>query len=353
MSANEPNAASPAPDANQTPVAAAAASAGRNAAPPAPDANQTPAATAAASAGRNTPNYTDVQDLLISKAFIHASQDAAVGVGQKGAVFKNKFLVAYNEMRAEQLRLDSQRYATAARIERGVIYEMGLVNEAGASAGAGESVSVPNPYPDRTADALYRRFKDYICPAVAKFLGLETQNPGRSGGDKEIQYTRIAFMFKKRFGTDFVYRRSLEYLRDKPKFMGFMETVTKTKRPAGKKQAMVAQKDAAVMQSIAAKSAKDVVSAVAVSDKENIEAKNVFYRGISSLAELGSNYMMMQVADEDTKKRMAKVAGETALMKMELELLEMKKKKQKLLSDDPTGSIDLSGDDVDSELSAE
>jgi hypothetical protein len=60
--------------------------------------------------------------------------------------------------------------------------------------------------------------------------------------------------------------------------------------------------------------------------------------------------MLMQVADEDTKKRMAKVA---ALMKMELELLEMKKKKQKLQLDEPGGSIDLSGTDVDSKMSTE
>jgi hypothetical protein len=144
-------------------------------------------------------------------------------------------------------------------------------------------------------------------------------------------------------------------LRDKPKFLGYMnaEDARIKKRPAGKKKTMEVQKNEAVIQSIAAKSAKDVVSVVADNDKENIEAKNSFYRGISGLVELGSNYMLMQVADEDTKKRMAKVAGETALMKMELELLKMKKKKQKLQSDELGGSIDLSGTDVDSEMSTE
>jgi hypothetical protein len=63
--------------------------------------------------------------------------------------------------------------------------------------------------------------------------------------------------------------------------------------------------------------------------------------------------MLMQVADEDTKKCMAKVAGETALLKMELELLKMKKKKQKLESELPGESIDLSGPDVDSKMSTE
>jgi hypothetical protein len=307
--------------------------------------------TTTASAGRNSPNYSTVQDLLISKAFILASEDAAHGVGQKGAAFKSALAVSYKAVVAAQLRLDRESYDNAARIQRSVNHTLGIADTSVAGTGA----AVPSPYPERTGDALNRRFKDHICPAVAKFLAFEKQFPTRSGTDKEIQFTRIAAVYKQRTGSDFAFRACLEYLRDKPKFLGYMsaEEARIKNRPAGKKKAMAEQKTEVVMQTIAAKSAKDVVSVVASNEKENIDAKNSFYRGINGLVELGSNYMLMQVADEETKKRMAKVAGETALLKMEVELLEMKKKKQKLESDSPGESIDLSGPDVDSEMSTE
>jgi hypothetical protein len=336
MSANQPNAnlllaSAPAPTINEA-TADLAPTEPTNAA----------AATKSASAGRSSPNYSTVQDLLVSKAFILASEDAEHGVGQRGAAFKSALAVSYKTVVAAQLRLDRESYNNAARIQRSVNHTLGIADSSLEGAGAG----LPSPYPDRNGDALLRRFKDYICPGVTKF---EKQFPGKSGTDKQIEFTRIAAIYKQRVGHDFIYRACLEYLRDKPKFLGYMnaEDARIKKRPAGKKKTMEVQKNEAVIQSIAAKSAKDVVSVVADNDKENIEAKNSFYRGISGLVELGSNYMLMQVADEDTKKRMAKVAGETAL------ILEMKKKKQKLQSDEPGGSIDLSGTDVDSEMSTE
>jgi hypothetical protein len=348
MSANQPNAnlllaSAPAPTINEATA---------NEAPTEPtNAAAAPKATTSASAGRSSPNYSTVQDLLVSKAFILASEDAEHGVGQRGAAFKNALAVSYKTVVAAQLRLDRESYNNAARIQRSVHHTLGIADNSLEGAGAG----LPSPYPDRNGDALLRRFTGHICPGVTKFLAFEKQFPGKSGTDKEIEFTRIAAIYKQRVGHDFIYRACLEYLRDKPKFLGYMnaEDARIKKRPAGKKKTMEVLKNEAVIQSIAAKSAKDVVSVVADNDKENIEAKNSFYCGISGLVELGSNYMLMQVADEDTKKRMAKVAGETALMKMELELLEMKKKKQKLQSDEPGGSIDLSGTDVDSEMSTE
>jgi hypothetical protein len=41
-------------------------------------------------AGRVSPNYSAVQDLLISKAFIHASTDSVNGTSQRGATFMAK-----------------------------------------------------------------------------------------------------------------------------------------------------------------------------------------------------------------------------------------------------------------------
>jgi FtsZ-binding cell division protein ZapB len=57
----------------------------------------------------------------------------------------------------------------------------------------------------------------------------------------------------------------------------------------------------------------------------------------------------MQVADEDTKKRLAQAASGMSLLKMEVELLEMKKKKQRLESDHAVASVDLTSADVDSD----
>jgi hypothetical protein len=258
---------------------------------------------------------------------------------------------AYVTVRAAQLRLNQESYQASPRIERSVNYAMGIadapLNETIIDAGSAV-------YPDRTGDALHRHFKDYISPAVSKFLGLEKQNPIRSGGDKEAQYQRIAIMYKKRYNADFLYKGCLEYLRDKPKFLQFMdleeESQSKAKqRPVGKKKTMAVEKDAAVLQSIALKSAKDAVAVAVDNDKENHDAKNAFYHGISGLVNLASNYMLMQVADEDTKKRLTQAASGMSLLKMEVELLEMKKKKQLLESDHAVASVDLTSADVDSD----
>jgi hypothetical protein len=88
----------------------------------------TTAVSKAASAGRKTPNYTPMQDLLVSEAFIIASEDAEKGSSQKGATFKNAIAKAYITVRAAQLQLDQESYQTSARIERSVNYAMGTAD---------------------------------------------------------------------------------------------------------------------------------------------------------------------------------------------------------------------------------
>jgi hypothetical protein len=140
-----------------------------------------------------------VQDLLVSKAFILASEDAEHGVGQRGAAFKSALAISYKTIVAEQLCLDRESYNNAVRIQCSVNHTLGIADSSLEGAGAG----LLSPYPDRNGDALLRRFKDHICPGVTKFLAFEKQFASRSGTDKEIKFTRIAAIYKQRVGTDF------------------------------------------------------------------------------------------------------------------------------------------------------
>jgi hypothetical protein len=304
--------------------------------------------------GRVSPNYSAVQDLLISKAFIHASTDSVAGTSQRGATFKAKIAESYNLVVAEQLRLDKEGYESAARVVRSVNYDLGMNEPI-------DDVQDPvaSPYPARTGDALHRRFSTTISPAVSKFLGLERQNPKKSGESFDQWFARIAIMYKKRFETDFIWRLCKEYLQNKPKFSQYMEDQDgkekASKRPTGKKQQVALDSDSAAISAFSAKAAEQIVGVASSSNKENEAAKSGFFNSIGRLADMGSDYMFMQVADEETKAAMARTAGEKRVLRMEIELLELKK--QKLLLMEETSDIAtltrplFNSDDTDSDSS--
>jgi hypothetical protein len=307
--------------------------------------------------GRVSPNYSAVQDLLISKAFIHASTDLVNGKSQRGATFKGKIAESYNLVVAEQLRLDKEGYESTARVVKSVNYDL-CIDEPPVEV----QDPVASPYPARTGDALHRRFSVTISPAVSKFLGLERQNPKKSGESFDQWFARIAIMYKKRFEHDFIWRLCKEYLQNKPKFSQYMEDQDgkekANKRPTGKKQQVALESDSAAIQAFSAKATEQILGVASGSNKENEEAKGAFYNSIGRLADMGSDYMFMQVADEATKAAMARSAGEKRVLRMEIELLELKKQKLQLMEETEasaagTGQLFSTEnmDDTDSDLS--
>lgn len=211
--------------------------------------------------GRRTPNYTDKQDLLISKAFIRASEDPTVGTSQKVKTFELAIENAYKEVVQEQVRVDLMDYRAASRLERSVERDMGLdlLSSVSGSDDPDDS-TVVEAYPARNGVALFRRFRDFIQPTVGKFLGLMNQNLLKSGEDKEVWYKRICILWKKRSGKDFQSRLCLLYLQDKSKFIEFTNNLDRKKneaapRPMGKKKATELEKKKAFFEEYAEKAA--------------------------------------------------------------------------------------------------
>ena len=81
------------------------------------------------------PEYSNVEDVIVSKAFIAASENALCGAHQKGKVFKAHMFNIYVALIKEQL-------------PRAM-------------------------YPKRSANSIYNRFKGQVAPEVMRYMGIE------------------------------------------------------------------------------------------------------------------------------------------------------------------------------------
>ena len=100
------------------------------------------------------PGYTNVEDLMVAKAFIAASEDPIVGAHQKGNVFKTKMHQIYSNLIKDQTAADKDllsRSSTATQ-EEYIKQGVGAV------------------FCDRTSDSIFTRFKGQIAPEVMKYM---------------------------------------------------------------------------------------------------------------------------------------------------------------------------------------
>jgi hypothetical protein len=118
------------------------------------EANNNDADKKNANAKSRGPGYTAIEDLLICRAFIAASEDSLTGASQKAKTFKMTMHQKYKDLLVAQQALDKAAYSRSSSATRDVIGE-------------------PLIYHERTAESIYRRFKDTIAYTVLKFIGIE------------------------------------------------------------------------------------------------------------------------------------------------------------------------------------
>ncbi len=108
------------------------------------------------SGSKRGPQFTAMEELMVSKAYIKASEDSIHGSKQKIALFKAQILIAYNEIKKEQEEEDAREAAKPSHLK---------------PAGGGASVSTIY-YPERTSSSIHQHFTKKISPAVIKYMAI-------------------------------------------------------------------------------------------------------------------------------------------------------------------------------------
>ena len=153
--------------------------------------------------------YTGMEDYLVCKAFIAASEDPFVGTSQKEKDFWKKMHEKYKELLSQQVYLDQLNYSSATADARLLIPE-------------------PAVYEAQNPESLYSRFKDTLSLRIMKFLAIEGQTQQDSGSNLEQFYQKCKLIFEKcypSFGNFDDLRLCKEYLQDKPKYMAYCKVM--------------------------------------------------------------------------------------------------------------------------------
>ena len=183
------------------------------------------------------PGYTNIEELILCRAFISASENAVHGAHQKGKVFRGHMAEIYAGFIKDQTEKDKNllRQSSDPTREEYIRKGVGML------------------YPERTGDSLLYRFKATIAPEVMKYMGIEETTDMASGWNAEDHKVACLEFFKKRYGRSFDFYTCYEYLRDKNKFSSFRtkaEEEAVGKRPIGKKKTKQAEADAKLVKAV-------------------------------------------------------------------------------------------------------
>jgi hypothetical protein len=196
--------------------------------------------------------YTRIEDFIICKSFIAASEDAITGAYQKAFIFKNKMHNFYLQFLVEQEQLDALRYSTALKFA--------------------SPDNVLPVYDCRNPASIHARFKEVLSHKVSKFLAVENSTIMASGWDTERHYMAVKHNFeqKPRLGNADEIRQCADYLSDEPKWNAYLHAnatgsdSTNYKRPPGQKKEKSANKDKALV--------KEVIKELNLPAMENISS---------------------------------------------------------------------------------
>lgn len=177
--------------------------------------------------------YSTTEILLLSKAWISASEDAIIGINQKINTFWDSVHQRYNKFKLQQ-----EEYMTREK-EKDRFRQINLRNAVG-NRGAfldeendGDIRVDAVTLPTRNVGSLQQKWSKKVQPLIFKFIGVTKRFPKRSGEDREEYYNRIHLIFLKENPTEKsfdIYRPSWEYLVDKPKFAVACEAPSSTSR---------------------------------------------------------------------------------------------------------------------------
>jgi hypothetical protein len=172
--------------------------------------------------------YSSTEILLLSKAWISASENALVGVSQRLSTFWESVSKAYNtlkEQHEEYMQRQSRKEHFRVRnLQRSV------GNDFTSESDTDEPLF---QLPSRNLNSLQQKWSKKIQPLVFKFIGVTHRYPRRSGEDKEAYYHRVHLIFLKENDGEKsfdIYRPAWEYLVDKPKFNISCNSVTSRTR---------------------------------------------------------------------------------------------------------------------------
>ena len=271
------------------------------------------------------PGFTSLEDLMVCKAFIAASEDPIIGASQKGKAFKAKMHAMYVAIVDKQAAYDRMMMAQLSAGTRANV----------ATGGVG-----PGVYHPRTQESLYARFKDKISPDVSKFLGVMDTTPKGSGTTEQDFIQECLDVFKERYGRPFDFVSCYEYLQDKAKYTSYVQKLEEeeekkpTARPRGTKAAKKAAEDAALIKQVLDQS-KDSVSVLSSqSSSQGPRQSDLFFKEavgfLSATGDAIKTYMEQQqdariVELLDTPERRELVKEQA-----KLRLAEMRAKRRRL-----------------------
>jgi hypothetical protein len=184
------------------------------------------------------PGFTAIEDILVAKSFIAASENPICGAHQKGKQFKESMLTLYNRFAKEQIEKDQAILDKCSSISREEYIKNGM----------GKHIPL-----DRSFDSIYYRFKSILAPDVMKFMGIMETTDMASGWNEDDHKTACLELYKKRQGKTFDHYGVYEYLNNKQKFSTFrtkIEEEASGKRPVGKKKSRQTEMDSKLVKSV-------------------------------------------------------------------------------------------------------
>jgi hypothetical protein len=291
---------------------------------------------------RRGPGFSTVENLLICKAFISASEDPIVGRSQKGKVFKSKMFAQYNKLVEIQSVYDRTMMANSSSATRQV-----YVAATGNAGGSGL-------YPIRKENSVFERFTKKIAPEVSKFMGVLETTPKDSGTTDEDHYITCLTVFQQRYGHAFEFADCQKYLETKAKFTLYRQKSSDEEqqkkenetRPVGNKAAKKAKQDAALIKQcldgMKEKSPSDLSSNSGDHTVGNVEnGTENFYSNASLFLSKTGDALMSYIQQQQTileQQNEKEILGmlptpekkELLLEKQKLYITELRAKRQKL-----------------------
>jgi hypothetical protein len=230
--------------------------------------------------------YTAKELLLLSQAFIRASEDVEKGVSRKSEKLWEHVTEVYHMLKSNQEAYDRRQdkkkryHSTSIRL-----FDDDSFND-------DDEIYM---LPVRTPNSLQLKWSKGIKPEVTRFISLTKRFPKKSGEDDERYYQRIHMIYVENFPDQKsfdIYRPSWEYLKDCAKWHTISVTHAKSNaikrkkddaasdaeeeltnsrstRPMGKKKAQRMQEENKIVEQVAA-SLGDVIGA----RRSNVHASN-------------------------------------------------------------------------------
>jgi hypothetical protein len=273
-----------------------------------------------ATRGRRSPNYSTKEELIICKAFIHASEDCIHGNAMKGTKFEQLMGDAYKLLCETQLREEQTAYELLVRTNRHSLGDPYVNSIPGQNP--------PSPFFPRHGKDLLRHFKINISPAVSRYCGIRATTPIGTGQNELVYAVAIDALYRERVGKPFLYGLCYDYLRNQEKWKKFQaneetDGPRRTSRPPGKKVASATKNEMATIEKLVTSETKVLASALGKRFSEESDEKKEFYSSLAFAVKEGMEMFATSDIATPDKIKMKKMKAAIKMKKLELEYNEL------------------------------